>query len=455
MDTPRVAGEKPAAPVPPAAWPTLEQARRVVRDNVLAIWPRSAYEDAFIDRSSALVRVFLINDPEAVQHVLLGNAANYVKSVAVRRQLRPVLGDGLITAEGVRWQHARHLLAPAFRGERITSYVPAMAKAAAELGERWTRPASAPTIDAGAEMTDLTLAIISRTMFSQDLGPAAASVCADLARYRETLGRVGLADILQVPEWATPWRQWRARLMLSRFDRAVAGLIARRRGTAPADDLLALLLEARGADGRALPAAHIHDEVATILAAGHETTASVLIWCWYLLSLHTRARERMERELDGVLGGRLPEAGDVPHLSFTGRVIEEAMRLYPPVHAIERRALGADEVAGHPIPAGSVLIIAPWLLHRHRRLWEDPERFDPDRFAPERTALRHRFAYVPFGGGPRVCLGAAFALTEAVVVLATLGQRFRLDLVPGQRVEPVGRITVRPRDPLMMTVTER
>ena len=455
MDTPRVAGEKPAAPVPPAAWPTLEQARRVVRDNVLAIWPRSAYEDAFIDRSNALVRVFLINDPEAVQHVLLGNAANYVKSVAVRRQLRPVLGDGLITAEGARWQHARHLLAPAFRGERITSYVPAMAKAAAELGERWTRPASAPTMDAGAEMTDLTLAIISRTMFSQDLGPAAASVCADLARYRETLGRVGLADILQVPEWATPWRQWRARLMLRRFDRAVAGLIARRRGTAPADDLLALLLEARGADGRALPAAHIHDEVATILAAGHETTASVLIWCWYLLSLHTRARERMERELDGVLGGRLPEAGDVPHLSFTGRVIEEAMRLYPPVHAIERRALGADEVAGHPIPAGSVLIIAPWLLHRHRRLWEDPERFDPDRFAPERAALRHRFAYVPFGGGPRVCLGAAFALTEAVVVLATLGQRFRLDLVPGQRVEPVGRITVRPRDPLMMTVTER
>ena len=243
--------------------------------------------------------------------------------------------------------------------------------------------------------------------------------------------------------------------MLRRFDRAVAGLIARRRGTAPADDLLALLLEARGADGRALPAAHIHDEVATILAAGHETTASVLIWCWYLLSLHTRARGRMERELDGVLGGRLPEAGDVPHLSFTGRVIEEAMRLYPPVHAIERRALGADEVAGHPIPAGSVLIIAPWLLHRHRRLWEDPERFDPDRFAPERAALRHRFAYVPFGGGPRVCLGAAFALTEAVVVLATLGQRFRLDLVPGQRVEPVGRITVRPRDPLMMTVTER
>ena len=352
MDTPRVAGEKPAAPVPPAAWPTLEQARRVVRDNVLAIWPRSAYEDAFIDRSSALVRVFLINDPEAVQHVLLGNAANYVKSVAVRRQLRPVLGDGLITAEGARWQHARHLLAPAFRGERITSYVPAMAKAAAELGERWTRPASAPTIDAGAEMTDLTLAIISRTMFSQDLGPAAASVCADLARYRETLGRVGLADILQVPEWATPWRQWRARLMLRRFDRAVAGLIARRRGTAPADDLLALLLEARGADGRALPAAHIHDEVATILAAGHETTASVLIWCWYLLSLHTRARERMERELDGVLGGRLPEAGDVPHLSFTGRVIEEAMRLYPPVHAIERRALGACAV--------EVLMLGDW-----------------------------------------------------------------------------------------------
>ena len=237
----------------------------------------------------------------------------------------------------------------------------------------------------------------------------------------------------------------------------VGGLIARRRETgAHTEDLLALLLAARDAEtGEPMSDTQIRDEVATILLAGHETTANALAWTWYLLSGDAAVAARLHAELAAVLGGRVPTAGDLPNLAYARMVLEEAMRLYPPAHSFSRQALAEDRIAGRRIPAGAVVIVAPWLLHRHRRLWDEPDAFDPGNFAPERAAARPRFAYIPFGGGPRGCIGASLAMTEALVILATVAQRYAPRLVPHHRVVPVGLITLRPEGGMPMFLDRR
>ena len=219
---------------------------------------------------------------------------------------------------------------------------------------------------------------------------------------------------------------------------------------------MSILLAARDeATGAPLTDQEVHDHVVTILMAGHETTSIALCWTWYLLAQHAEAEAKLHAELDTVLGGRAPDVGDLALLPYTRMVVEEAMRLYPPAHTMSRAALGPDELSGRHIAKGAVVMILPWLLHRHRRLWERPDRFEPERFRPERVAARPRFAYIPFGAGPRVCIGSAFAMTEALIVLATLAQHFRPRLVPGQTIEPHGLITLRPHYGLAMTLERR
>ncbi|HEV2619917.1 MAG TPA: cytochrome P450, partial [Acidobacteriaceae bacterium] len=266
--------------------------------------------------------------------------------------------------------------------------------------------------------------------------------------------RPSVADLLGLPEWIPRPAVSRARKIFRDSDRVILRLIAERRRAGGPDDLLAMLLAAPEGEAAA-SAREVRDQVATIFTAGHETTANALAWTFYLLSQHPAERARLEDELDHVVGDRPVTADAVPDLVFTRRVIEESMRLYPPAHTVSRQALAPDRLGPIALHKGSSVLIVPWLLHRHRKLWDRPDEFHPDRFTPEAVAARPRFAYIPFGAGPHICIGAAFAMTEAILCLATIARRFRLTLAPGARVEPLGQITLRPRYGLAMRVEKR
>jgi cytochrome P450 len=243
---------------------------------------------------------------------------------------------------------------------------------------------------------------------------------------------------------------------LAETDAIIAALIARRREAADlGSDLLAMLMAEPEGDDAPLTPREIRDQVATIFTAGHETTGNALTWTWYLLALHPAVEALLHDELDRVLGNRLPGFDDIARLPYARMVLEESMRLYPPAHTMSRTAIGEDRMAGCRVPRGSTVLIVPWLLHRHRRLWPNPDAFEPERMAPEPAAARPRFAYIPFGAGPRICIGASLAMTEAVLILATVAQHWRLRLVEGQQIEPVGLITLRPRHKIAMRLEHR
>ena len=424
--------------------------------NSLAAWTDEAYREEFLTRHLLFRRVFVANSPEAARHVLLDRADNYVKSRIARRLLEP-LGQGLLTSEGALWRRQRHTFAPAFHPKRIEAFTPAMVQAAADMLSGWDALPAGSVVDAAEAMAGLTLDIITRTMFSSDIRDRAAEVRASMVEYQRVGGRPSLADLLGLPGWIPRVRARRERNATAALDDIIFDIVERRRREGgPADDLLGLLLVAHDEEsGEGMSDAQLRDEIATIFTAGHETTANALTWTWYLLALHPQAEARLDAELGAVLGGRLPENADLPRLRYTRMVLEESMRLYPPAHTLSREAIADDEIIGRRIPAGSAVLVSPWLLHRHEKLWERPEVFDPERFAPERAAARPRYAYLPFGGGPRICIGAGFAMQEATLILATVAQRYRLRLAPGRRVEPMGLITLRPRGGLPMTLERR
>jgi cytochrome P450 len=392
-----------------------------------------------------------VNAPRGIQRVLLDNAGNYVKSRVARRLVEPGIGRGLLTSEGDAWRRQRRTMAPSFDHRSLMSYTPAMTEAAAALLARWDRLPEGAPLDISGEMMRLTLKIIARTMFSTDADDIGPIVEEAVGRYQREV-RPSLVDLLNLPDW---WPRPGTRRWSHIFERldAVIDRLVRRETVAGGEtkDLLARLLEARDAEtGRAMEPRELRDQVVTIFMAGHETTAQALTWTWYLLSQHPTEEARLHAELERVLAGRAPRFEDLAQLRYTRMVLEESMRLYPPAHTMSREALAEDEIEGHRVAKGSVVSIVPWLIHRHRTLWDRPDAFDPERFAPERAAERPRFAYIPFGGGPRICIGAGFAMTEALIILAMLGQRYRLRLAPDAAVEPVGLITLRPRHGLPM-----
>jgi cytochrome P450 len=295
-------------------------------------------------------------------------------------------------------------------------------------------------------------------MFSSDSDEIVDVVESGVNKYQTTV-RPSLPDLLHLPLWLS-------RLLapqptediFNEFDEKVDRLLTERgrRPDAEPKDLLARLIAARDSEtGGGMTPEEVRDQVVTIFMAGHETTSQALSWTWYLLSKHPSIEAKLHAELAAVLEGRTPNCDDVADLRYARMVIEESMRLYPPAHTFGRQPIAADEILGHRIPAGAEVLIMPWLLHRKPSLWENPDRFDPERFTPERAAARPRFAYIPFGAGARICIGAVFAMTEAVLMLATIAQRYRLRLKPGHPVEPQGLITLRPRYGLRMELERR
>jgi cytochrome P450 len=429
---------------------------RTLKDSSVATYGEEMFEQAIVERRVLWQRYLIVNAPRGIQRVLLDNAGNYVKSRVARRLIEPGIGRGLLTSEGETWRRQRRIMAPAFDPRSLMSYTPVMTEAASAALARWDRQPDGAPLDIAVEMMRLTLKIIARTMFSTDAEDVGPIVEDAVGRYQREV-RPGLLDLLNLPDWWPRLATRRWPHIFDRFDAVIDRLMARdAAATSESKDLLARLLEARDAEtGRGMAPREVRDQVVTIFMAGHETTAQALTWTWYLLSQHPAQEQRFHAELERVLGGRVPRFEDLAELRYTRMVLEESMRLYPPAHTMSREALADDEIEGHRVAKGSVVSIVPWVLHRHRLLWERPEVFDPERFAPERASERPRFAYIPFGGGPRICIGAGFAMTEATVILAMLGQRYRLRLAPGARVEPVGLITLRPRHGLPMLIERR
>jgi cytochrome P450 len=419
--------------------------------------PAAAYEQPIWRQGLLFRRAWLVNDPAALKRILVDNVANYPKTPLERAFFRALFGDGLLSSEGETWRAHRRIMAPSFDPRSVAAYADLMAETAASFAETWDGKAGGE-VDISEEMTDLTLEIISRAMFSADAAGMTGLTHRALQKGHEAAFAVGLLDLLPI---VGPRRlAAKAQLMAEVFapmDGALMKLVEARRGDPGRRDLLGRLVGALDEDtGARLSPREVRDEVLTIFVAGHETTAAAMTFVWYLLAHHPAEEARLHAELDAVLGGRTPTHADLPALGYTRRVIEESMRLYPPAPGLSFRvALEADEIAGRRLPAGAMVLISPWVLHRHRRLWDEPERFDPDRFLPEHSAGRPRFAYLPFGGGPRVCIGQLLATTEAVLILATLAQRFRLRPKPGHLVEIVNRVTIRPKDGLPMRMERR
>ena len=391
---------------------------------------------------------YMFLNPDHNKHILQDNNRNYTKEHPVFLALRPLVGMGLLTNDGDSWRRQRRLAQPAFHHKRIAGFGEIMTGAALETLERW-QPwiEKGQPVEIGREMARLALQVVSKSLFSLDASGEADSVGGAFTfanKYiAESSARPFSAYLMGLP---TPGNR-RLRSAIQTLDRVVYKIIDdRRQNKVETGDLLEMLMSARDEEtGEGMDSRQLRDEVMTLLLAGHETTANALTWCFYLLSQHPQVEDRLRAELSQVLGGRPPAVEDLPRLEYTRRVIDETLRLYPPAYAIGRYAQAADQVGGYDLPAGSILMLSPYLTHRHPDFWDDPEKFDPDRFTPERFAGLPRYAYLPFGGGPRLCIGNQFALTEAQLVLATLAQRVRLALVPGHPVEPEAMITLRPR----------
>jgi cytochrome P450 len=443
-----------AFPVPRRRAPW-RRALGIWRNDLISLIPEDAFERDAIELQVLWRRYLLLNDPDAVQHVLHDHADRYMRNPVVQRIFKRVLGDSLITTEGDTWRRHRQALAPAFTPKRIRRHAPVMSETIADFLGDWADLRDGTAVDLVAALRQLTLTIVARTMFSTGSPDDVAMVRESIPPYVRGM-QPGIVDLLSD---LLPWLPiGRPRRMLPGLDATVEGLVARRRtareGTA--DDVLALLLAGRGQPiGRGMTSREVTDHAAHIFIAGHETTEQTLVWTWYLLSQHAAEEATLHAELDRVLAGRLPTVADLPALPYTRMVMEEAMRLYPPAHTLMRQALVDDEVLGRQLPKGSHVLIVPWVLHRHRRLWDRAETFDPERFAPDRAPGHHPFAYIPFGAGPRICLGAQFGMMEAMLVLAGVAQHYRLRLAPGQRVEPLGSVTLRPRYGMTMTLERR
>jgi cytochrome P450 len=394
----------------------------------------------------------LLYHPDAIEELFVTRARDFVKSRGMR-YLRPLLGNGLVLSEGEAWLRQRRLMQPAFHRQRVAAYGEVMAAYAERHAARWT---DAEVLEVHGEMMALTQAIVGKTLFDADVSGDAHDATQAAKVLAEDFG-TRIKTLQLIPFWVPTPANVRARRAIGRLDAIVHRLIAERRASgADRGDLLSMLVQAQDTDdGTRMTPQQLRDEVMTIYLAGHETTAVTLSWVWYLLARHPEAEERLLDELRDVLGGRPPTVADLARLRYTDMVVTEAMRLYPPAYGIGRQAAVATEIAGRPVVRGEIVIAPTWVVHRDARWFDAPETFRPERWAGDLAKRLPRFAYFPFGGGPRQCIGNAFAQMEAVLIVAAIAQRYRLTLLPGQRITPTPYITLRPEPGIHVRLARR
>ncbi len=454
---PALARRVPPRPPMPTRLRTQAEAFFVLRRNPLELWGPLAYEMDILPGKFLGRNQLMLNAPEAIRHVLVGNAENYRRNAATRRVLQPILGDGLFLAEGEAWRHQRRTIAPALAPRSMPLLARHVVQAAAatetELAALTHRP-----LELLPHLQTLALTIAGQSMFSLEMAGYGAELRALITRYGMEFAQPGLLDLMlpaNIPSLVDRGRA-RFRLLWTAFlDRLID--VRRAQPSLPDQprDLFDLLAAARDPeDGSAFTQAQLRDEVSTMILAGHETTAVTLFWAVYLAALYPDWQERMAGEADAADLSAEGAAEAVKSLPLTRAFIDETLRLYPPAFLIVREAVAADEIAGTPVAAGTVVTISPWVLHRHRRFWLDPDAFDPGRFLPG-APPPERYAYLPFGAGPRICVGAQFALTEAVLVLARLLRRFRVSLSGSGAVLPRAIVTTQPDRPVRFVLMER
>jgi cytochrome P450 len=384
-------------------------------------------------------RSLFINHPDLIEEVLVNKARLYHKGRILQAN-KYLFGEGLLTAEGDFWLRQRRLAQPAFHRERIAGYAATMADYTGQMLGSWR---SGEERDIHQEMMNLALRIVGKTLFDADVTRDAREVGETLDMLLKIASNFGRTVL--VPLWVPTPRNLRAKAGVRRIERIIYRIIAERRASGrDTGDLLSTLLAVEDEDGTRMNDRQLRDETITLFLAGHETTASTLSWTWWLLAQNPAVEKRFHAELDGVLGGRHPTMDDLPQLGYLAHVLTESLRLYPPAWGMARLAEEEHEIAGYPVLPGYGVAMAQWVVHRDARWFDAPLEFRPERWENGLAKQLPRFAYFPFGGGPRQCIGNTFALMEASVVLATIGQRFRLQLVPGQNVKPMASITMRP-----------
>jgi cytochrome P450 len=386
---------------------------------------------------------YLLTHPDAVEHVLQKNHKNYRKQPIVNQTLSQLMGNGLFTNEGESWLQQRRLAQPAFNRQQLARLSPLMVDAAeAFVRQRQALPDQAVNIL--DEMMKLALRIASTTLFSTDISGEADAIG---QAFRAAFTYIGHRLNSLLPYWLPTPRRFAFLKARKLLDRVVLEMVeARRRSGKQPGDLLTMLLAGRDEEtGVGMSDQQLKDEILTLLTAGHETVGAALAWAWYLLGQHPQVQNDLADEVCGKLHGRSPTIDDLAELPLVKAVFEETMRLYPPAWGIPREAVGDEEINGFSIPAKATVVLCQWVTHRHPDFWDEPEKFKPERFLPGQTTGRHKFAYFPFGGGPRVCIGNTFAMLEGPLVLATIVQKFRVDLVADHPVVPDPTFTLRPK----------
>jgi cytochrome P450 len=412
--------------------------------------------------------VYVLFHPQHVEQILLGKTGNFVKGMTARANPE-LFGNGLLTSDGEFWRRQRRLSNPAFHRESLARYADITVEEAARLLETW-KPGETRNIH--NDMMNVTLRIVLRSLFGTELGDSMRFIEPALeAIMKSSTGFNSIAFYLRFP---TPARKLHF-LAVQKLNEIVYALIERGReklkgesgalnppqqppvaqSAGGAKDLLTLLLTARDDDGNSMSDQQLRDEVITLLLAGHETTALNLSWTWYLLAQHPEVEARLHAEIDAVLGGRAPRVADLPNLQYTDRVLRETLRLFPPAWRIFRRTEEPLQVGDYTLPAGANIVLSQWVTQRDRRWFYEPERFNPDRWSEESAAKLPRFAYFPFGGGPRVCIGAGFAMMEATLLLAAIAQRYRMQLIPNQPIKALPSITLRPKKGIRVKLQQR
>lgn len=438
----------------PPTWKRVWAASR----SVIGIWEEKDFEREFSSTRVLNQRIFVCNSPDSVKFAFSTNNRSFErKSPQMRHALAPLLGDGLFISDGETWRTRRRIVAPIVHVSRLAEFTPAIIGAADDARTRWIR-AEGQTIDVLSECAALTADVICRALFGSQLSrDYAADIIDGFSEYQRLIGQIDLMSLIGLPDWIPRWYRPAVRRSVARIHKALDDVIERHRTSQSADaSVIRRLLDARDEEsGAPLSPDAIRNEIAVLFMAGHETTANSLAWTWYLLSQTPDVEARLHDEIDAVTGGRLPGLADVPKLVYTRAVFEEALRLYPPVPVLPREALTDERYNDREIPKGSLVLVVPWLLHRHRNLWDRPDHFVPERFLPENAARISKFAYIPFSIGPRICAGLSFGLTEAILCLATLAQSCTLRLKDGHIVRPVARLTLRPEGGLPMTLHRR
>jgi len=423
------------------------------RKDLLSIWGEDSFQVQFREIKVLNRYVFIANCPEVVRYVLVTQHAIYQqKSSLMRKALQPLLDDSLFINHGKVWQTRRQLIATLFTTNHVARYADIMVSTIAETVDNWSRIPAGSEIEVLPEMEKLAVEIICRTLFGRQLGEDhATEIVQAFHAFQATVEQMDIASFLGLPSWLPNFQWSQSKRAAARIHKIIDAYIALGVKEPCQGSILEILLEANNKSStETLSAKQIRNEVIMIFLAGHETTANTLAWAWYLISQRPDVEARLHEEIEQVLGSRSPVYEDVPKLIYTRAILDESMRLYPPVPILSRQANAEDTIRNRTVPAGSIMLVVPWLLHRHKLYWDKPDHFMPERFLPDAIPKPDPYAYIPFSTGPRGCLGRTFSLVEATLCVAALAQRFRLCLPQGHPVSHDCRLTLRPKNNLPM-----